>query len=268
MTQSKWNNVKSIRIETIDESELHEAIHEWAEGCIELEKFLWLCYQNNVVTTGCHADEHYGDFYVSFDVEASNRTMLEKLIFFAYQLENLHVYIKFVGNPNSGDGWNRPSLLISSAFPCNAAKYLLRLSKVFEPDFKYDTDNPCLKILELYDLFNRRWLCLPIRLKVYRQDESTLFIENGMFKSTNNIIQKVMLGAGFRENDDPIHQEWISASTSPTQLGMDLQKLIDAFSKKFESEYIISPDDDNLRSWYVLFLEHRIVARQMNGDKS
>ena len=52
---SKYNNIKSIPIESIPKEEIKIAIKEWAEGNKSLENLLWLCYEKNLKTSGSHA---------------------------------------------------------------------------------------------------------------------------------------------------------------------------------------------------------------------
>lgn len=52
---SKYNNIKSIPIDSIPKEEIKIAIKEWAEGDESMEKLLLTCYDKGIKTSGCHA---------------------------------------------------------------------------------------------------------------------------------------------------------------------------------------------------------------------
>lgn len=52
---SKYNNIKSIPIDSLSKEELKTAIHEWAEGDDAMERLLWAFYNKGIKTNGCHA---------------------------------------------------------------------------------------------------------------------------------------------------------------------------------------------------------------------
>ena len=74
----KWNTGASIPVTSLTLEELKEAIHEWAEGCDELEELLWACYHNGLETSESHVAEHnnYFSFYISEKSEEQAKRLL------------------------------------------------------------------------------------------------------------------------------------------------------------------------------------------------
>ena len=119
MGKSKWNYGCSIPILALSEAERKEAIHEWAEGNDSLERLLWNCYENKVVTNGCCAGEHHRP-YVDFLIEESSRDALKQILDAADNRSNYKaIFLMSGGNPYSGPDWYKPILGIS---PCKERK--------------------------------------------------------------------------------------------------------------------------------------------------
>ena len=106
---SKYNNMKSIPIDSIPEEEMAQAIKEWAEGDESMERLLWTCYKKGIKTSGCHAG---GSPYIDF-TDQENINKISGLMDVTQKIEGSQILIKVDGgNPFSGAEWHLPNILL------------------------------------------------------------------------------------------------------------------------------------------------------------
>ena len=106
---SKYNNIKSIAIDTLSKDELKVAIKEWSENNEAMENLLWNCYNNKIETNGCHVGEFS---YLSLFVN-NDKTKIIKLLDTLQNIKNTKIIITpDGGNPFSGPNWYKPELAL------------------------------------------------------------------------------------------------------------------------------------------------------------
>lgn len=104
-----WNTGKSHPISLIPSTQLSEAIREWSEGNPHLERLLWACHDNGLVTAGSCAHVPY----LEFDIESCEIKSLNRLLFAMEQLNNFYIILLLKpGNPYSGPEWYKPRLTL------------------------------------------------------------------------------------------------------------------------------------------------------------
>ncbi|MBR3280907.1 MAG: hypothetical protein IKI57_03560 [Clostridia bacterium] len=261
-SKREWNTGAGIPISSLSQDELKEAIHEWAEGSQELENFLWECYHNDVTTIGSHVSEReYGDFYVQFIIEESNRRNLEKIVFEAYKSNNMTTDFAFNGNPFSGANWNKPTLSIGPAFTCRTQRYLFNLINAFDSEYEYTSfvpKSPCLKIFELYDLLKSKRCPISIHLRRISYVENIVVVHNDMYKVANNPIRDIFEKAGFRTYsiNHRMHdsQFWSLISIGQQGLTDDLNRLKDTLETELTGE-LPDIDESIMDEHFVLYLK-------------
>ena len=148
MAKSKWNNKDSFPIYELSESDLSEAIHEWAEGSKDLEELLWLCYRAKVETCGCCQT-----WYIDFRIEGSNREYLKKLLSIAETVETASTLLQMHAGMVSADKyWWKESVGIMTYD--RGEELFQTLKKAFREDAKV---TGCYhRILDLYDFIKEK----------------------------------------------------------------------------------------------------------------
>lgn len=128
-----WNRMESIPIASIDsQKELKQAINDWSEGNRHLKKLLWTCYNNNVVTSGCHSGHGKGVPYIDFDYQGSNTEKLKQIISTTLSIGNSQIFIMFGGNPRSGADWYKTVINSCPLLVKDTKRFLIGLTKATE----------------------------------------------------------------------------------------------------------------------------------------
>ena len=104
---SKYNNIKSIPVDSIPKREIKKAIHEWAEGNDFLEQLLTMCYEKDIKTNGCHAGPGP---YIDFKYH-ENINKIESIFETVQKTKDSQILIAVDGgNPYSGPEWYLPTI--------------------------------------------------------------------------------------------------------------------------------------------------------------
>lgn len=150
MPKTPWNTGASIVVSDLNESELKEAIKEWAEGSESLEELLWACYKNGIHTHGCDAGYHHFP-YVSFDFEGEIEA-LKRIIMATWEYDGSEVFLKFVGNPYSGPAWHKPDLAVNPVKNKDADDFYKMLAIALKKKQEVKENKGFLHILKIYEL--------------------------------------------------------------------------------------------------------------------
>ena len=150
---TKYNNIKSISINSLSKNEINDAIKEWAENDNSMEKLLWSCYNNGVETTGCHAGNYS---YLSLRVNNSKNEVIKLLDTFQKIKDTKIIVYPDGGNPFSGEDWYKPELTF-----CFNKLYKDETDKIFDllahalnnREQVIVEENFFSQILKLYDFF-------------------------------------------------------------------------------------------------------------------
>lgn len=199
---SKYNNMKSILINDINKAELNQAIKEWAEGNEVMEKLLWLCYEHNIQTTGCHVGNYS---YLSFHIKGNEEIKLLECI----ELDNVELLITpDGGNPYSGKDFYIPeiTIIIKSKSKKYTEEHLNKLCDYINSNPTCDL-NLQNALLDLINHFGYKESGLDFRLT--KQNKNYKFCikqyyRNNSFKYYNELFTKI----GFILNDEEIFKTW------------------------------------------------------------
>ena len=151
MAHSKWNRRDSILVNRLTDEERREAFHEWSEGCEELEKFLWNCFENGVETSGCcKTGCGSGSPYVDFRIETSKPELLKRFLSVAEQADSSQTLIMLSArNVFCGPNWYCERLLVDAQM--SAEEFFEKLNIAFSENSQ---ESGCYhRILEFYDFF-------------------------------------------------------------------------------------------------------------------
>lgn len=175
MGKSTWNRIVSIPVKSLTREELKEAIHEWAEGCDELEKLLWTCYEKGLETAGSHVGKrnNYLDFYVA----SNSKNQLRKVLSVAEMYGFSETFMMFGGNPISGPEWYRTHVDVSCLIPENVAEFYRSITQALE-DETQEVSVRCFEMMtDFAEFFEDKMTMLNFRMKVHNHSEYEFFIE-------------------------------------------------------------------------------------------
>ena len=168
---SKYNNMKSIPVDSISEEELAQAIKEWAEGDDSMERLLWACYNNGIKTSGCHAGSRP---YLELEYQ-ENLEKIIPLIEVTQEEEDSQILIcPDGGNPFSGPNWYLPNIGIGIFTDSKsvADAYFDRLTYSLQNEIS-SKDHYIIKLIEF---FKDKESSLDFRLK-HKEDKYQFIIE-------------------------------------------------------------------------------------------
>ena len=99
---SKYNNIKSIPIDSLSDEELKIAMKEWAEGDDSMEALLWAFYNKGITTSGCHAG---AGSYVSMDYDVDKKGEFSLIMNTVLSFPGSQILIR----PDGGNPHHAPS---------------------------------------------------------------------------------------------------------------------------------------------------------------
>lgn len=252
---SKYNNIKSIPIESIPKEEIAQAISEWAEGDESLERLLWVRYKKEIKTNGCHAGTGP---YIDF----KDQDNLEKLIPILESAQNkVGVQILIMidgGNPFSGPEWYKPSIGIrlDTEYKKEADAFFDDLTNSLE-NKSINKSHPMLRLLEY---FKDKESALLLRFLHRQEDKYTFFIESrGIPKERYEYYNQLFRTVGFLEvvdYSDEIqdHHSWVIESDILDNLISKLNIATDYIINNYSLE--VSQKEDEVISF---------IQQAMNG---
>ena len=160
MGKSKWNNRKSYVISELSESELKEAMPEWAEGSQYLEELLWECHRNGIVTNGCDDRGHEG--YLGVTIRDSSEK-LRYLLGGTWNFENSEISLDFGGNPYSGNDWYKTCLTVAPNGPCDMNEFWSFLVEALKNQDGHNCDNAFMQVYPINEFFEGKEAGLSVR---------------------------------------------------------------------------------------------------------
>ena len=226
---SKYNNMKSIPIDSLTSDELKVAIKEWAEGDNSMERLLWTCKFKNVETMGCHAG---GRPYIDICVNNSKEDII-RLINITFNKEKSQILIKpDGGNPFSGDKWFVPSITlnIETKYKDEADKYFDSLSDALLSKEKENILDFELfsKIIDLHDFFIGKESCLMFRIK-HELDNYIFYVEVIKREKNFDYFNNLFVNAGLVLDEDCTVKEinvWKIENSNKIEFSSALKKVI------------------------------------------
>lgn len=152
---SKYNHMKSISFSELREEEIEQAIREWSQGNMHMEKLLWACKEHGIETQGCHPLEQP---YIEMVVNNSH-DKIRRMLNAAQSIPGSMISIMpDGGNPISGEEtWSNPVITIvfdtSEISEINENLDKLYESIVLEKDKNKPTNEIFAHMLDFYDFF-------------------------------------------------------------------------------------------------------------------
>lgn len=226
---SKYNNMKSIPIDSLTLDELKVAIKEWAEDDDSMERLLWVCKNKNIETMGCHAGGHP---YIDFCVNNSKEDVI-KLINVTFNKEKSQILISpDGGNPFSGHKWFVPSITlnIETKYKEEADEYfdslsdtLLNKEKENVLDFELFS-----KIIDLYEFFTEKESCLAFRIK-HELDNYIFSVEVIKREKNFDYFNNLFVNAGLILDEERATKErniWKMENSNKIEFSLTLKKVI------------------------------------------
>lgn len=201
MKGNNWNRGASIPVSDLNESELKEAIHEWAEGCDSLEELLWLCHNNGLETNGCDAGNHHYA-YIDFLLNDGSEKLL-KVLSAAWEYGKVNFYCQFSGNPRSGPNWNKTVINISPRKNADAIPLFDKLCSILKGEKPVTESELCNAFLKVVKFLDKKKPDVGIHLN--RKSESLYHFYFKTFKNSRNVelYSELLCKVGYAEVRNP-----------------------------------------------------------------
>lgn len=228
---SKYNNVKSIPIESIPIKEIKRAIKEWAENDEAMERLLWSCYNNNIKTDGCHAGSYP---YISFEHDQNYESTIINLMNTALLSKESQIIIRPYGtNPFSGPNWDKPNLLIGyyTLYQDVADKEFDILTNVINNKNILPTKIEVAPLFELLNfLITNCYTRILFRIVHTKNDSYIFSIERSLkenselYQFLNNILPN--MGFNLIKPIEGVHVKWSVTTTDHQELNEKLKETV------------------------------------------
>ncbi|MBQ9266935.1 MAG: hypothetical protein IJ217_01425 [Clostridia bacterium] len=193
MSNSRWNHGSSIPISSLDEVQLKEAMKAWSEENPYMERLLWSCYNNNVVTSGCCVHE----LYLVLNVSNSSDTNLRRIIAAAEKFGNARLQLSMsASNPFSGPDWHQNFLIISTSKRNRKNLFLQSLSEAFENHEDISGNQGFASIIDFYEFLKDKDSELLVDMQVAHRSCYTLTLEYDKNPRNNDFYSKILPKTG------------------------------------------------------------------------
>lgn len=244
MKGSTWNHGASIPVSDLTESELKEAIHEWAEGCDSLEELLWLCNQNGLETNGCDAGNHHFA-YIDFLLKEENAKLME-IMSAAWNYGKCNFFCLFFGNPRSGRDWYKTVINLSPRKNADAVPLFNELCSVLKKEKSVSESQVCKKLLELIEFLDDKEA--DITMHMNKKADSLYHFYFKAFSGSHNVeyFTKLFSNLGYTEVKSPNKPiiAWEFETTDEKELEEFLKKTLEVFKCEWSLELPNEPTED------------------------
>lgn len=262
---SKYNDIRSIPVESIPKEELGRAIHEWAEGSSSMERLLWACYDYKIETSGCHAGiDPFLGFYLNDNNENISRILniTEKTPYFQI------LYKPDGGNPFSGPNWDKPNLTIGifDMNEENANEYFNNIS-----DALYNqTNGEYNPLLSLFEYFKNKDSFLSFRLRNIK-DKCVFSIETDpISKELTDFYQELFTKAGLerkvisKEHEADGRYSWQIEDDNIDKLYMKIDQAREIIEENFHLRPPINANDINTYNQRALMMKKKLSPEEFD----
>lgn len=257
---SKYNNSKSIPVESLSPEELKIAIKEWAEGIEGLERLLWSFYNKGIKTSGCHAgpSSYIGVYYDSkYDNEIAS------LIDYTIMHKGSMVMAKpDAGNPFSGPDWYKPNITIGCETPSEEAceKGFGLLADAIED--KIDATSPVdsSPLMEFMKFFVGK--CSGLTARITHFDDEYMFSIEAHIKDERllfNYLNSTLGNLGFtlRRFDEATLKSWDFKTKDSNELNSKIRETINKIISTYTLDVPTDINDVDSFSLKALILKNR-----------
>ncbi len=162
---SKYNNIKSIPIDSLSDEELKIAMKEWAEGDDSMEELLWAFYNKGIITSGCHAG---AGSYVSMDYDVDKKEEFSLIMNTVLSFPGSQILIRpDGGNPFSGRDWYKPDIGVGFdyLYKDETDDTLDKITKVINGEDKIPSELDLSPIHDLCNFFINKYIGVSFRIK-------------------------------------------------------------------------------------------------------
>lgn len=258
---SKYNHMQSIPVDSVPKDEINQAIKEWAEGDIALEKLLFACYQKGIKTSGCHAGSYP---YIDFSYP-NNLDKLTSILDTTQKTIGSQIYIMIDGgNPFAGEEWYKSVINVGldTKYKEETDIYFDNLNKSLEKDINIEKH----PLLDLLNFFHDKETGLSLRFK-HKEDNSYVFdiegliISNERYKYYNDVFTKSGLIDIVNEQNNKRH-EWKIESNNLE----DILAKMNNVNNIIMSEYALEPETDETKIDNLTLLA-RLKKKNLNENE-
>ncbi|MBQ8299015.1 MAG: hypothetical protein IJX99_03980 [Clostridia bacterium] len=235
MGKSRWNRSVAIPTESLTLEELKEAIHEWAEGCDELEKLLWSCYNNGLKTAGCHVGKYNN--YLQYYVASESKEQSARVLNATESYGNSEAFLTFGGNPISGPSWYKTNISISSYIPDDVGSFYASINRELEGETHVEAR--CFGLMaEFADFFEDKMTGLYFRVTVRNHSEYRFIVESYMNQRNWEYLDELFgsLGLVREEREDVPLVAWSLNASSEEEFYNGVKSLLDAIRSNWAIE--------------------------------
>ena len=245
---TKYNDIKSIPINSLSKEELKIAMKEWAEGDDSMEKLLWALFNNDITTNGCHSGS--GPF-IGLDYEKEKKDKISKLMSSLILEKESQIVIRpDGGNPFSGPNWYKPDVTIGSfvEYKDIADALFDKLTKIINDEIKITTKMETKVLLDLLDFLIDKYTFLIIRLK---NDNNTFFFsiesntpkDSELYKYINENLTKLKFTLFLPKEEN--YKYWIYKTNNIKKLNATIKKVKTSLIENFSLKVPTNVDETN-----------------------
>ncbi|MBE5821488.1 MAG: hypothetical protein E7311_02730 [Clostridiales bacterium] len=235
MKKVSWNDGSSIRISELKEEQVKQAIKEWSEGSEALEKLLWNCYKNKVITTGCDSGNHNHFPYLRFLIDESAQENVKKILLATDNFAQSEILIKFGGNPHSGPDWYKSSISVKPIRKEDANVFFSKINCVLQKK-ENDINEYVELLLSLYDFFKDKLAGISIFII---KNKNTYSISFNSFLNKNNwdyytkILSKAHLKLEKPKSPEDPFVCWKHTSEGKEEFILCLKKILEVLKENW-----------------------------------
>lgn len=244
---SKYNNIKSIPIDSLSEDELKVAMKEWTEGDDAMEALLWALYHKGIKTSGCHAGSRP---YIGMDFEEASKDDTAILMNAVLSVKDSQIMARpDGGNPFSGDDWYKPDVTVgfNTVYKDDADEKFDMMRRVINGEDDAISLFDMSPIHDLISFFINKYTGILIRIKHDNDDNYILSFECVAKKDSDKLkyFNDSLLGLGFTYSsiDEIDRYFWEFNTNDPQELNSIMRKAVDSLINNFSLKIPAEPEE-------------------------
>lgn len=247
---SKYNNVKSIPIDSLSSEELSNAIEEWSEGNNNMEELLWNFHNKGIKTNGSHVGTNS---YIGIEYEIDKKDAISKITNFILSVRGIEVLIiPDGGNPYSGPDWYKPIItIISKTWIENVANNHFKVvTNILNDNSEIIKEINSKPMFELLDFFINKYIGLYFRILHDNDDNYSISFEVSTEENSdlyiylnNNLLN---LGFNIRGVEGGNHKFWEFSTKNSKELNIKIKNAVNNLIKNYSFRTPINLEEVDL----------------------